>query len=255
MRIHHPAAAALAAGLVLAAAACAPARDGGSAATDDGVTVFAAASLSEASEEMRQAWTEAPLRLNIGSSSQLAAQILAGARADVVVAADQQSLQPLRDAGLLAEETVIAENRMVLALAPGNPGAVGRLADLAGSGVQAAACAESVPCGRAAERVLAAAGVRLTGETREDDVRSVLTKVATGQADAGLVYLTDALAAAGQGVTYLDLDDPEPNRYPAALTVDGTDNPAAVTFYDWLASGGAEPILLEAGFAPAGEGP
>lgn len=251
MRIHHPAAAALAAGLVLAAAACAPAPDGGSAASADGVTVFAAASLSDAAEEMGQAWTRAPLRLNVGSSSQLAAQILAGARADVVVAADQQSLAPLREAGLIAEETAIASNRLVLALAPGNPGAVDGLPDLAVGGVRAAACAESVPCGRAAERVLAASGVELDGESREDDVRSVLTKVTTGQADAGLVYLTDALAAADQGVTYLDLDDPEPNRYPAALTVDGAGNPAAVTFYDWLAAGGAEPILRDAGFGPA----
>lgn len=246
----------LAAGLLACLCACtgpAPGAGGSAAGTGTGggqVTVFAASSLSDAMDTVEQDFDGAPLRLNVGSSTQLTSQVLAGAEADVILAADEQALAPLREAGVVVRETVIAENPMVLALAPGNPAGVSGLSDLADGSVQVAACAPAVPCGRAAQRVLDAAQVSLHGESREDDARSVLTKVATGQADAALVYLTDALAGEAQGVTRIDLDDPEPNRYPAALTVAGAQNPDAVTFYDWLAAGGADGALAAAGFQP-----
>ena len=238
--------------LAVGAGCSAPAGDAGSAGSEDpDITVFAAASLTDVIGAMNEAYDGGGrLRINLGSSAQLSGQLLSGAPADVVITADMESLVPVREEGLLSAEQTVAGNSAVLALAPGNPGRVASPADLSSGTVQTAVCAESVPCGRAAERILAAAGVVLSGESREDNVRSVLTKVTTGQADAGVVYQTDALSAANQGVTYLELDDPQPNQYPAALTVEGADHEAAVRFYEWLATDAAARIFRGAGFLP-----
>ncbi|MET4060058.1 molybdate transport system substrate-binding protein [Arthrobacter sp. UYP6] len=241
--------------LAVAAGCSAPVADGGangSQAPD--ITVFAAASLTDVIGAMNEAYDGGGrLRINLGSSAQLAGQLLSGAPADVVITADLESLDAVRDEGLISAEQVVAGNTTVLALAPGNPGQVASLADLASPQIQSAVCAASVPCGRAAARVLETAGVALDGESREDSVRSVLTKVATGQADAGLVYQTDALSAANQGVTYLEVSDPDPNQYPAALTAEGAEHAAAVRFYEWLAGEDAARIFADAGFRPPGQ--
>lgn len=228
--------------------------DGGSAASESPVvTVFAAASLTDVLTAINEAYDGGGrLRTNLGSSAQLSAQLLSGAPADVVITADLEALDAVRAEGLISREQVVAGNTTVLALAPGNPAGITSLADLAVGTAQTAVCAPSVPCGRSAQRVLDAAGVELTGESREDSVRSVLTKVVTGQADAGLMYQTDALSAAKQGVTYLEVSDPEPNQYPAALTAEGAEHEAAVRFYEWLAGEEAAGILRDAGFRPPG---
>ncbi|MBP3036996.1 molybdate ABC transporter substrate-binding protein [Arthrobacter sp. zg-ZUI100] len=241
--------------LVLAVGCSGPGTGSGSGSDRTGqqITVFAASSLTDVISTINEAYDGGgQLRINLGSSAQLTAQLRSGAPADVLITADLEALQAVRDEGLLGAEQVIAGNTSVLAVAPGNPGKVHALADVAQESVQVALCAPSVPCGRAAERVLAAAGVMVSGESREDSVRSVLTKVATGQADAGLVYQSDALSAANQGVTYLEVTDPEPNQYPAALTAEGAEHEAAVRFYEWLAGEEAARILRSAGFQPAG---
>ncbi|MCC9198173.1 molybdate ABC transporter substrate-binding protein [Arthrobacter sp. zg-Y820] len=241
--------------LLAVAAGCSAPVPGDASATPEApsITVFAAASLTDVIAAMNEAYDGGGrLRTNLGSSAQLSSQLLSGAPADVVIAADLEALDTVRDEGLIARERVVAGNTTVLALAPGNPGQVAALADLSENRVQTAVCAPSVPCGRAAARVLDAAGVALSGESREDSARSVLTKVVTGQADAGLVYQTDALSAAKQGVTYLEVRDPEPNQYPAALTAEGAEHEAAVRFYEWLAGEEAAGILRDAGFRTPG---
>lgn len=230
-----------------------PGRSGQAAVTapDADLTVFAASSLTDVVETFNREYDGGGrLRINVGSSAALVSQLQSGAHADVVITADTQSLEALAGSGIPAAEQTIAGNRLVLALAAGNSAGISALEDISAPGIRIAACAPSVPCGRAADRVLAAAGQSLAGESREDNARSVLTKVATGQADAGFVYRTDALAAAGQGVTYLPLEDPEPNQYPAVLTAEGAKNDAAVGFYDWLTGPDAAAILQEAGFDP-----
>ena len=246
---------ALSAVLLAGTAGCSGPSPGGSAGTPESpvVTVFAAASLTDVMTAMNEAYDGGGrLRTNLGSSAQLSGQLLAGAPADVVIAADLEALDAVRAEGLIEREQAVAGNTTVLALAPGNPAGVTSLSDLSGGAARTAVCAPSVPCGRSAERVLGAAGVELSGESREDSVRSVLTKVASGQADAGLVYQTDALSAANQGVTYLEVNDPEPNQYPAALTAEGAEHEAAVRFYEWLAGEEAAGILRDAGFRPPG---
>ncbi|MCC9206174.1 molybdate ABC transporter substrate-binding protein [Arthrobacter sp. zg-Y769] len=242
--------------VVLAASTAACASTGSTDTANrggDGITVFAASSLTDVVETLNAQYDGGGrLRINVGSSSQLVAQLQSGAKADVVITADLEALKPLRNG--LDRETVLATNPLVLALAAGNPAGIRVLRDVASDGVRAALCAPSVPCGRAAERVLDAAGVSVPAPSLEDSARSVLTKVSSGQADAGFVYRTDALAAAGTGVTHLPLEDPEPNRYPAALTVEGAGNTEATAFYEWLTGPEAAGILAEAGFGPADPG-
>ncbi|MCC3292735.1 molybdate ABC transporter substrate-binding protein [Arthrobacter sp. zg-Y1110] len=240
--------------LAASTAACTSADTTGAAGRGGtGITVFAASSLTDVVGQLNSAYDGGGrLRVNIGSSSQLVAQLQSGAEADVVITADLEALEPLRTG--LDRETVLASNNLVLALAADNPAGIQVLRDVAGDGVRAALCAPSVPCGRATSRVLEAAGVAVPAPSLEDSVRSVLTKVATGQADAGFVYRTDALAAAGSGVTYLALEDPAPNRYPAGLTAEGAANAEAAAFYEWLTGPEAAAILAEAGFGPADPG-
>ena len=253
IRHNRPLLAASAALLAVAAGCSAPADSGAGTQAPD-ITVFAAASLTDVIEAMDEAYDGGGrLRINLGSSAQLSGQLLSGAKADIVITADLEAMDAVREEGLTASGRVVAGNATVLALAPGNPGKVRSLADLSSKEVQTAVCAASVPCGRAAARVLESAGVALDGESREDSARAVLTKVTTGQADAGLVYQTDALSAANQGVTYVELNDPEPNQYPAALTAEGAKHEAAVRFYEWLTGEDAARIFREAGFLPPGQ--
>ncbi|KAD3515391.1 molybdate ABC transporter substrate-binding protein [Arthrobacter yangruifuii] len=236
--------------MFLTASVAACTSPGTAAARDAGITLFAASSLTDVVEDLNAAYDGGGrLRINVGSSSQLVAQLQSGAAADVVITADLEALEPLRTD--LDRETVLASNRLVLALAGGNPAGITVLRDVAADGVRTALCAPSVPCGRATDRVLQAAGLSLTAPSLEDSARSVLTKVSSGQADAGFVYRTDALAAEQAGVTYLPLEDPDPNRYPAALTSQGAASAEAAAFYEWLTGPEGAAVFAEAGFGPA----
>ncbi|NYE96720.1 molybdate transport system substrate-binding protein [Psychromicrobium silvestre] len=221
------------------------------------VTVFAAASLTEVmktlTDKYHQEHPEVDFTLSYAASSQLVQQLSAGAKADVLVTADEASIAGLQaktsDPVLASGSTIIASNKIVLALAPGNPGKISSLQDAAASD-KIAVCAPEVPCGRAAKRVLDAAGLSLKSPSQENDVKAVLTKVYTGQVDAGFVYSTDAKSAANQGVSSIALNDTSPNKYPVALTVEGAKSPGVLAFRNWLAGSEAAGILAAAGFGP-----
>ncbi|WP_052663502.1 molybdate ABC transporter substrate-binding protein [Psychromicrobium lacuslunae] len=222
------------------------------------VTVFAAASLTEVMKTLTDTYHQqnsgTNFTLSYAASSQLVQQLSSGAKADILVTADEASIasiatktsEPILSGGT----TIIASNKITLAIAPGNPGKISSLQDAAASS-KVAVCAPSVPCGRAAQRVLDAAKLSLKQPSQENDVKAVLTKVSTGQVDAGFVYSTDAKAAASQGVSSVELNDLKPNKYPLALTVAGANNAAAKAFRDWLAGSEAAQILAQAGFGPA----
>lgn len=222
------------------------------------VTVFAAASLTEVmktlTDKYHQQNSGTNFTLSYAASSQLVQQLSSGAKADVLVTADEASIASIAnktsDPILSGGTTIIASNKITLAIAPGNPGKISSLQDAAASS-KIAVCAPSVPCGRAAQRVLDAAKLSLKQPSQENDVKAVLTKVSTGQVDAGFVYSTDAKAAASQGVSSVELNDLKPNKYPLALTVAGENNQAAKAFRDWLAGSEAAQILAQAGFGPA----
>ncbi|HEU4755457.1 MAG TPA: molybdate ABC transporter substrate-binding protein [Agromyces sp.] len=229
----------------LALAGCAPAAgDGGTAAPASPesaalgpatLTVFAAASLTEAFEELAIRFEErnpsVDVALNFGGSAGLAQQIAEGAPADVFAAAAEAPMQALTDAGLAADPVVFATNTLALVVPAGNPAGIAGLDDLARAELRVALCDPSVPCGAASATLLDAEGVVAAPDTLESDVKSVLTKVSLGEVDAALVYRTDVLAA-GDAVEGVDVPAAASvvNRYPIAAVAGSANADAAAAF-------------------------
>lgn len=242
----------------------ATAVDTGSSAGD--ITVFAAASLKNAGDDLAEAFAAdghegATVTWNYAGSSKLVQQIDQGADADLFISADEANMEAAQDLDKFedADPQVIATNRLVLATAPGNLGSITDLNDLkTNDKLRIALCADGVPCGTLAHEYLEDQGITLKAPTEEANVSDVSTKVATGDVDAGFIYSTDAQAMQKnlketQGrVIVLDIPGIEDNRYPAALTSDGEENETATEFLEWLQTDKAREILAEYGFgAPA----
>lgn len=220
---------ALVAGGVLAG--CTPAPDG------ETLTVLAAASLREPFAALETTFEEAhpgvDVQLSFGGSSDLADQIEAGAPADVVATADEPTMARLSDAGLVAAPTVFATNVLTVVVPAGNPADIQGFADLGRDDVDVVLCAPEVPCGRAAAAVAEGAGVTPHTVSEEPSVTDVLAKIALGEADAGLVYVTDAATEPDDVET---ISTPEAadvvNRYPIAELTEPQDPELA---HEWTA--------------------
>lgn len=222
------------------------------AADDSGrLDVLAAASLTDAfgtlATEFEDRHQGTEVELSFGSSTDLAGAAADGAPGDVLATADEASMELAVEAGVTAADPVpFAVNELVLVTAPGNPRGVDGLADLAGT--TWVRCADEVPCGRAAVELLAAAAVRAEPASLEEDVRATLDKVAAGEADAGLVWASDAVAA-GDAVAATPLagtDRAGTTYWIAPLR--GADDPAR----EWVrlvTSPDGRAALREAGFA------
>lgn len=155
----------------------------------NGPYVLAASSLREPLAAVAEG---AGVRLVFGASSRLVAQAVEGAPADVLVTADERTMARAVAAGVVdGEPRVLARNRLVVAVAAGNPEGVAGIADLARPGLRVVLAASSVPAGRYADQALRRAGVTVRPVSREPDVRAAAVKVATGEADAAVVYATD----------------------------------------------------------------
>lgn len=225
-----------------------------SGATGD-VTVFAAASLTDAFEELGAAFTTAhpgaDVTFNFAGSAELAAQIVEGAPADVFAAADQHNMRTVTDAGGHATEPVVfTTNRAEIVVEPGNPHGISGLADLIDDELIVVACSPEVPCGRYAEQVLDNAGLGVTFKSLEHNVRAVVSKVVIGEADAGIVYATDVIAA-GDAVHGVPIPD-DVNvvaEYPIAVTRGAAHPEAAEAFVDFVLSSAGQSILESHGFA------
>ncbi len=178
-------------------------------------------------------------------------QIREGAPADVFASADEPNMQKLVDAGEIAgPPAIFARNRLAIAVAKGNPRRVTGLADLGRPDLTVALCAETVPCGRYARAAFGKAGVTLPTASQELDVKAVLTRVALGEADAGIVYVTDVAAAGGtvEGVTIPDAHNVEA-RHPIA-PLRGAPNPAgARVLVAWVLGAEGQAVLRTFGFA------
>nr|WP_242902154.1 molybdate ABC transporter substrate-binding protein [Actinomadura terrae] len=206
MRKRVPAGVAACLLLLVTAAGCGDTGDSDASGGGSGggtLTVFAAASLTETftalGKEFEAAHPGVKVRFSFGASSTLAQQITQGAPADVFAAASPATMKTVADAGDAAgAPQVFTRNRLVIAVPKDDPGRVGAVRDLSRPGLKVVLCAEQVPCGAAAKKALDAAKVTLKPVSRERDVKAVLTKVRLGEADAGLVYRTDAKAAAPQ---------------------------------------------------------
>ena len=217
------------------------------AASDEGsLTVFAASSLQDVFRAEAAAFPRGPVTFSFAGSGQLAAQVVAGAPADVLATADATSVRAARTPG-----RVFARNLLQIAVRPGNPKRVRGLADLARRDLVVVLASPSVPAGRYAARALARAGVRVRPASLEDSVRGALTKVVAGEADAALVYATDVRAAASR-VSGVDVPaaQNEPAAYYAA-PVRGSMHPdRAREFVAFLLSAKGRAILRAAGFLP-----
>jgi molybdate transport system substrate-binding protein len=217
------------------------------------LTVLAAASLTEAFSDTRMTLEAKDPGLAItdsfAGSQQLVSQIQNGAPADVVATADQASMSTLSTAGLVDPPTVLARNRLEIAVAPGNRRRVKGLADLARPDLVVVLADPSVPAGKFAKQALQKANVTVTPKSLELDVKSVLRKVAIGEADAGIVYVTD-VTAAGSRVTGVPIPDDQNviATYPIAV-VKATRHPvAARAFVDEIVFGVGRKALLARGF-------
>lgn len=218
------------------------------------VTVFAAASLTEVFTELGEQFEAANPGVDVvfsfAGSSALAEQIGQGAPADVFASAAPKNMQQVRDSGEVAADPVVfVRNRLEIAVPHGNPAGITGLADFAETDPKIALCAEQVPCGAAAAKVFQAAGITPAPDTREQDVKAVLTKVTLGEVDAALVYRTDVLAA-GDKVDGIDFPESATavNDYPIA-PLSGAPNPAtAAAFVEFVTSEQAESVFTAAGF-------
>ena len=227
---------------------------GGESGGGSKITVFAAASLTEAFSAMGDEYAAAHpgtrVVLNLAGSQDLAAQLEQGAAGDVLATADMESM--VRVASLVSGPRVFAGNRLAIAVAPGNPMGIGTLADLADARLKVVVAAPEVPAGKYARRVLESAGVTLQPVSFEGSVKGVVTKVSLGEADAGLVYVTDIAAAEGKvdAVRIVDAGNVLAT-YPIAA-VRGSERPVeAQAFIDLVMSARGQAVLKRFGFLPA----
>jgi molybdate transport system substrate-binding protein len=218
------------------------------------VTVLAAASLTETFTALERRFEAdhpgTDVTVNYAGSSDLSQQIVNGAPADVFAAASDSTMKTVTDAGRTTGPPVaFATNVLQIATAPGNPKGIASFADLARPDLKVVVCAPQVPCGAAAEKIEKATGVTLTPVSEEADVKSTLGKVTSGDADAGLVYVTDVAAAKGavQGVSFPEAAEATTN-YPIAVLKDAPQPELARQFTDLVTGEVGQEELRAAGF-------
>lgn len=218
------------------------------------LVVLAAASLTETFETLEtQFETENPgvdVKYNFAGSSDLAQQIVNGAPADVFASASDATMKTVTDAGLTtAAPTVFATNTLQIATAPGNPKGIATFADLAKPDLKVVVCAPQVPCGASAEKIEKATGVTLTPVSEEPDVKSTLGKVTSGDADAGLVFVTDVTSAGTdvQGVSFPESSQAVTN-YPIAVLKDAPQAELSAAFQELVTGAAGQKALEVVGF-------
>ncbi|TDN43654.1 molybdate transport system substrate-binding protein [Curtobacterium flaccumfaciens] len=226
----------------------------GTAGPTGSITVFAAASLQQTFTTLGKLYEAAhpgtTISFSFAGSSDLVTQIQNGAPADVFASADEANMAKLEKTDLAAGSPEdFATNVLEIAVAPGNPKHIEDLRDLTASDVQLVMCAAPVPCGAATAKVEAAAGVDLRPVSEEQSVTDVLGKVESGQADAGLVYVTDVHGADGKvdGVSF-DAADDAVNTYPIGVLRDAANPSLATAFSAYVRSASGQKVLAAAGF-------
>ena len=216
--------------------------------------MFAAASLTEAFTEVGEAFTaanpDAKATFSFDASSALVQQITEGAPADVFASADTANMDKLTEAGLNGTDPVVfATNLLTIIVAPGNPKGITGVADLANTDLVTVICAPEVPCGRYANEIFTNAGVTVTPDSLEQNVRGVVTKVTAGEADAGIVYVTD-VTAAGDDAAMVEIpeDINVVAQYPIATVKDSASPEVGEAFIDFLTGADGQAIMSEYGF-------
>lgn len=232
------------------------------------LTVYGAASLKAALAKAASAYeTRHPgtsIVVSTDSSAALEAKIEQGAPADVFLSADATNPQKLVDAGLAAGRPVtFAGNLLTIVVPKGNPAAIRTAADLARPGVQVVAAGDAVPITKYAVRLVDnlaklpgypagyAAAYAANVVSREDNVGAVVAKIALGEGDAGICYVTDAKASAGVTTIEVPREANVPATYAGVVVRSSPRQAAASAFLDWLAGPGGQAVLGTFGFLPA----
>jgi molybdate transport system substrate-binding protein len=218
------------------------------------LTVSAAASLVTAFGQLQEQFEAAnpgvDVVLNYGGSSGLAQQIVNGAPVDVFAAANTSTMDTVAQAGLVTgTPQIFVTNKLQIAVAPGNPKGITGFKDLARPDLKVVICAKQVPCGSSEKTVEAATGVTVKAVSEESDVTSVLTKVESGDADAGVVYVTDVQSAPGKvdGVNIPEADQAI-NTYPIAVLKGTSQSSLASKWVDFVRGADGQKVLRAAGF-------
>ena len=243
---------------------CAPSPDVPSGAPSGGtsaspavsgtITVLAAASLqgtfTQLGAQFEAAHPGTKVQFSFGGSSDLAAQINAGSPADVFASASATNMKQVTDAGNATGPVTFAKNILQIAVPPTNPGQITELADLVKPNVKVALCQAEVPCGVVAAKVFTNANLDVKPVTREADVKSTLAKVQLGEVDAGVVYVTDVLAA-GDKVKGIDIPAAvnASTEYPIAALAKAPNAAGAKAFVDYVLSAQGQTVITAAGFA------
>jgi molybdate transport system substrate-binding protein len=247
--------------LMLVVAGCGgddePSGGAGSGESGGTLTVFAAASLTEAFNALKPDFEAAnsgvTVRYNFAGSQALVSQIQQGAPADVFASADTANMDKLTGADLIdGQPGNFAGNALQIAVAKGNPKGVKGLEDLARADLKVVLCAEEVPAGKYAGQILDKAGVTVKPVSLEENVKAAVNKVTLGEADATIVYVTDVTAAKDK-LDGVDIPDDQNvlATYPAAVVKNSKNAAAAKAFVDYLQSEAGQSKLQSYGFLPA----
>ncbi|MFD6093463.1 molybdate ABC transporter substrate-binding protein [Oerskovia sp. NPDC060338] len=217
------------------------------------LTVLAAASLRDVFAELAEGFEAehdgVTVALSFAGSADLADQLLAGSPGDVFASADTKNMDRVVEGGDAADPVVFATNTLTVVVPAGNPGGVTSFADLSREDLKVVVCAAEVPCGSATAKVEAAAGTTVHRVSEEASVTDVLAKVTAGEADAGLVYVTDATLA-GDDVEVIDVPETKTvvNTYPIAVTSGAADAALAQEWLDLVTGPVGQAALAKAGF-------
>jgi molybdate transport system substrate-binding protein len=241
---------------VLMVTACSSTSEGERSAENGNITltVFAAASLKKSFTELTERFStdnpDVEVKFNFDGSQVLATQVEQGANVDVLATADEKNMDKLGEQ--IADPQIFATNVLTIITQPGNPKNIQSLGDLEKFDVSTVVCAVEVPCGSATAKVEESSGVDIKPVSEETAVTGVLTKVQTRQADAGLVYVTDAVGA-GDAVT--SVSDPAfaavVNRYPIGVVAATKNRAAAQRFVDMVLGPEGSALLSAQGFGAA----
>ncbi|MEV8267092.1 molybdate ABC transporter substrate-binding protein [Microbacterium sp. NPDC076911] len=217
------------------------------------LTIFAAASLGAAFNELASEFEEMHTAVDIrpisyDGSSVLATQLIEGAPADVFASADERNMIRVVGESLADNAQFFASNTLVIAVPSTNPGEVTSITDLADPDLTVVLCAPEVPCGSAAQTLLGYGDVHVVAASLEQNVTAVLTKVAAGEADAGLVYASDVQGRDDVEVIVPEGAESVVNHYPIASLLDASDPEIAQAFIGYVLSDDGQAVLQSWGF-------
>ena len=245
----------------VAALSSAPSAAGGE------LTIFAAASLKNMLGEAETAYEAAnpgtDLTISTDSSAALETQIEQGAPADVFLSADTTNPQKLVDAGLTSGKAVpFAGNKLTVIVPTDNPAAIQSAADLAKPGLRIIAAGDEVPITKYATQLVEnlaaeaddpagfAAAYVANVASKEDNVSSIVSKVALGEGDAGIVYVTDAASSDEVSAIAVPAAANVPATYAGVVVGESPNQEAAAAFLEWLTGAEGQAVLSSSGFLP-----